>query len=271
MSTFTVFHTYSINDSVTAANLNGNISALVTAGNSIDRTNLAGGTGIDASSMNPSTAAAATFGGAQQYSFLNGLAVTGAVTMNGTNSFVGATTAGAEIYFTGTTVTAGAVAIGGDNGATKGMLLNVPTGSTNGFQFQVNGVTKVQVANTGALTTQAAASIGGVLQASPTINATTTLGPVPPGYTGAGAALAGTWHYVTGTTGSVGASGSTTITLTNNAVFASLTSYSVAASYTDALGINTPYTVTNVSGTQFTIKNNDATNAHTFAWVASGT
>jgi hypothetical protein len=271
MSTFTVFHTYSVNDSVTAANLNGNISALVTAGNSIDRTNLAGGAGIDASSMNPSTAAAATFGGAQQYSFLNGLAVTGAVTMNGTNSFVGATTAGAEIDFTGTTVTAGAVAIGGDNGATKGMLLNVPAGSTNGFQFQVNGVTKAQIANTGALTTQAAASIGGVLQASPTINATTTLGPVAPAYTSAGAAVGGTWHHAQGLTGSVGASSTTTITLTNNAVFTSSTTYSVSASYTDALAVNSIYSVQNVSGTQFTIRNNDTTNAHTFFWTAKGT
>src|SRR5271165_6443627 len=261
---------YSIMDTVTAANLNGNISSLVTAGNSIDRTNLAGGMGIDASSMNPSTAAAATFGGVQAYTFSNGLVSSGPTTINGAASFTGTVTAGGEIDFTGTSVTGSAVAIGGDSGATKGMLLNVPTASTNGFQFNVNGVTKMQITAGGVLTTQGAASIGGALQASPTINSTTTLGYVPPGYTSSGAAVASTWHYVTGATGSIGASGSATITLTNNAVFTSATSYCVGFSYADGNVVNTVASVANSSGTQFVIKNNDVTNAHTFSWVATG-
>jgi hypothetical protein len=235
MSTFTVFHTYTPTDGVTNTNLNGNISALVTAGNSIDRTNLLGGTGIDASSVKPTGPSAATFGGTQPYTFPT------------------------EVDFTGTSITTTAVAIGGDSGATQGMLLNVPTSSTNGIQLQVNGVTKAQL------------EAGGDFMVAPLINATSTLGRVPPGYTAAGVALASTWHYVTGVTGSVGASGSTTITLTNNAVFTSITSYSVTFSYTDAKAINTIGGTQNVSATQFTIKNLDAANAHTFSWVASGT
>src|SRR5271165_4291466 len=252
MSTFTVFHMYSAMDTVTAANLNGNISSLVTAGNSIDRTNLLGGLGIDASSMNPSSGPAATFGGSQQYTFSNGL------------------TLGAELDLTGTTVSAAKVAISGDAGGVQGMLLNVPTASTNGIQFQVNGATKVQVNSGGVLITQGAANIGGQCQAAPTINATTALGPVPPGYGSGGAALAGTFHYCLGVTGSIAASGSVTITLSANAVFASATSYSVGASYADGNVVNTVYSVSNLSGTQFVIKNNDVTNAHTFSWVASG-
>ena len=253
MSTFTVFHMYSAMDTVTAANLNGNISSLVTAGNSIDRTNLLGGLGIDASSMNPSSGPAATFGGSQQYTFSNGL------------------TLGAELDLTGTTVTAAKVAISGDAASPQGMLLNVPTGSTNGIQFQVNGATKVQVTGGGVLVTQGNALIGGLCQAAPTINATSTLGPVPPGYGSGGAALAATFHYCLGVTGSVGAGASTTITLSANAVYVSASTYSVTFSYVDANPINVVGNVQNLSGTQFTITNSDGVHAHTYSWVASGT
>src|SRR5271166_646203 len=184
------FHTYTASDTVTSTNLNGNINQIITQGNAIDNTYVNPLTGFYASQIIPTSGPQGTFGGSQPYTFP------------------------VELDFTGTTVTAGAVAIGGDAGATKGMLLNVPTGSTNGFRFQVNGSTVFQVPNTGIISTVGNANIGGVLQASPTINATTVLGPVAPAYGSGGAAVASTWHYCIGVTGSIAASGTATINLT---------------------------------------------------------
>ena len=78
--TFTVFYSYQPLDTITNLNLNGNILNIVTAGNAIDRLNLQGGSGIDASSMNPTSGPAATFGGTQTYSFPSGLTVNGSLT-----------------------------------------------------------------------------------------------------------------------------------------------------------------------------------------------
>jgi hypothetical protein len=268
MSTFAVFHTYTPLDFITNLNLNGNILNIVNAGNAIDRTNMANGSGIDASSMNPSTAPAATFGGTQLYTFGPGVAITGGLTY-GTLTLAGPSIMQSELDFTGTTVSASQVAIGGDAGGTKGLLLNVPTGSTNGFELQSNGSTVVQVNNTGVLSTTASgqtSNINGSLQAKPTINGTAVASFIGPGYTAAGAALGSTFHEVSGTV-SVAGSGTTTVTLSAAAAFTSNTTYTVEFS---TLTTNTPTTTAhNVSGTQFSFVNTSF--GTTANWTATGT
>ena len=104
------------------------------------------------------------------------------------------------------------MAIGGDAGATAGMIFNVPTGSTNGFQFQVAGSTVFSISNNGTVggagIFTGAGTFGGALQCAPTINATTVQSYVaPPVYTAAtGAAVASTYQFELGVTGSVHAS-----------------------------------------------------------------
>jgi hypothetical protein len=232
MSTFTVFHTYTPLDFITNTNLNGNILNIVTAGNAIDRTNMQLGSGIDASSFNPASGPAATFGGVVPYTFQT------------------------EVDFTGTTVTAGAVAIGGDAGGTKGLLLNVPTGSTNGFQAQVGGVTQARIASNGAFL------------ASPLINSNAVLGPVGPGYTATGTALGATFHEVSGAVTGIGPF---TITLSANAVFTSASTYAVAVNvFAPGLGSPSNIAATNLSGTQFTLPSQGFPSTR-FTWTAIGT
>jgi hypothetical protein len=266
------FHVYSVNDTVTAANLNGNISQIITQGNAIDNT-FVGAAGFFGSQIIPTTAGQATFGGSGaglNYTFPQNLAITGT------------TTAAAEIDMTGTTVTAGQVAIGGDAGGTQGMLLNVPTGSTNGLRAQVNGVTQFQV-TTGTAPTTIPFVRNGVVAASPTINAVTTAGPLAPGYTVAGATLGGTFHVVTGTAVFTAAT-SVTVTLTNNAVFTSGTTYVV---FTDNGTGTWPLWVSGNSGVIFQVDTKTATSfrivaanpglntpisgSGTVPWVAIGT
>jgi hypothetical protein len=228
------FHTYTSSDTVTNTNLNGNINQIITQGNAIDNTYVNNATGFYASQIIPTSTPQGTFGGSVQLTLpLGGIVGT-------TNNAV------VPLTVTGNT--------GGGQTAHLLDVLLQPAG-TNMFSVDNagNGV------------------FGGSLQASPTINATSIASYVPPGYTNTGAVLASTWHYVTGVTGSIGASGTATINLTFNAVFTSATTYSVGFSYADANSIATVATVQNVSGTQFTIKNNDGVSAHTFAWVASGT
>jgi hypothetical protein len=270
MSTFTVFHTYTPLDFITNLNLNGNILNIVTAGNAIDRTNMQSGSGIDASSMNPASAPAATFGGSQLYTFGPGVAITGGLTY-GTLTLAGPSVMQSELDFTGTTVSAGQVAIGGDAGGTKGLLLNVPTGSTNGFELQSNDSTVAQVNNTGVLSTTANGQtnkVNGSLQSTPTINGTAVASFNGPGYTSAGAALANTFHIASGTA-HTGTFFNVTVNISAAAVFSSQTSYAVYFSYANAV----PPAVTavrNVSGSQFTITS-PAGPASDIQWTAVGT
>lgn len=115
----------------------------------------------------------------------------------------------------------------------------------------------------------------GAIEDSPTINSTTVTSVLPVLYTSAAGAAAGnTAHCVVASAGSIAASGSATITLSNNAVFTSGTSYSVSASISDNTGTllqNLDPTVRNQSATSFVIDNNDATNAHTIIYHACGT
>ena len=176
------------------------------------------------------------------------------------------------------------VAIGGDAQAVAGMLLNVPASSTNGFSFQTAGVTVAQITNAGALiangnstingtlTVTGAGSFGADLKAKPTINSVAVSSWVTPLYTDAtGTTAASTAHEEFGVTGSISGGGTATITLTNNAVFASASSYSVQVTQNDGSTTNVGVpVVTYSSGSSFIIKNT-GTGSHTFAWYAVGT
>lgn len=131
------------------------------------------------------------------------------------------------------TVTAGSVGLVNDNGATNGMILNVPTASTNGFQFQVNNSKVAQVTNAGILS-----ALGGV-EAAPTINSASAYSFLPPFYTKSGTAVAGTLHgvYLTASGTTNGSCANNTVcamnssqlqTFTNNAVFTTAPSCSGA-------------------------------------------
>jgi hypothetical protein len=73
-----------------------------------------------------------------------------------------------------------------DGGAVNGLVLNVPTSSTNGISLTVNNVTRGQFSATGDL------------RVAPLINGTNTLGRVAPGYKLSGASYAGSYHHVSG-------------------------------------------------------------------------
>lgn len=255
MSTFSSTHTWITGDVITAALLNGQVASFVAAGNAVNQANV-DATGFYASQIKPTSGAQGTFGGTQVYTFPSNLVLSASATTSATSvalwndngatnglvlnvptgstngfqfmvngvqvaqvetggEFVSAGASfSAEIDFTGTTVSAAEVAIGGDAGGTKGLLINVPTGSTNGIQGQVNGVTKLQL------------GAAGDFQVAPLINAISTLSRVGPVYTVAGAALGATYHEVSGSV-TFAANASQTVTLTNNAVFTSGTSYLV--------------------------------------------
>jgi len=126
------------------------------------------------------------------------------------------------------TVPAAAVAIQNDNGATAGMIFNVPTGSVSAFQFAINGTTRVLLSPNAAV---------GTVEPCPTINASAVCAPAAPGYTAAGVNLGSTYHVVvqssvvtlngTCLNSTICALTSETNTsFTNSAVFASSTSYS---------------------------------------------
>ena len=153
---------------------NANFPEIQTAVNSIDHTNM-GPAGIYASNLLPTTAAQATFGATATgvgYKFLANDATAVPLTVSGVSGQsadifdVTLTSGGTKAAY----VTAaghlafGAIAssetslpwITGDSGATIGLILNVPTGSTNGFRFLVNGSNIAQITAAGALTTNGA-------------------------------------------------------------------------------------------------------------------
>src|SRR5271166_218964 len=159
------FHTYSSNDFFTPQNINGNINQLIAEGNAIDHSYV-GPAGFFASQFIPVSVGTGTFNGSQPYTFP------------------------VEVDFTGSGVTGVNPAISGDGASPAGMIINVPTGSTNGAQMQVNGVTLVSAgSSTASLSTTVAANVNGILEAEPTINSAAALGPVGPGYTNTGVAL----------------------------------------------------------------------------------
>lgn len=247
MSTFTNNHTWVTGETMTAAILNGITNTLVTAGNAIDRTNLTGGAGIDASQLTPSSASAGKFGGSVAYTFPLAL-----ITTVGSNSVVPLTVQGNSgggqtadlldvlLQPAGTnffainnngailpngngTIPAASVAIGADAGGTKGIIVNVPTGSSNGIQGQVNGTTLLKMSATGDL------------QIAPLINSLNVLSRVAPCYSKSGVAVASTFHMVFDSVAFV-ATNSVTVTLSNNAVFTSGTSYYVTFCDSNAAG-----------------------------------
>ena len=304
MSSLSIPNSFAPGQLVQSALVDANFTAIANwANGNVDNTNI-GAAGIYASQIIPTSTAQATFGGNTGYIFTGGGSIvpltinapsgqsvdifdiklnnvlgfsvnsTGVAVFNSSPIFNAGLTLASELDFTGTTVTATAVAIGGDAGATAGMIFNVPTGSTNGFQFQVAGSTVFSISNNGTVggagIFTGAGTFGGALQCEPTINATTVQSYVAPGYTAAGAAVASTYHVELGVTASVNASSSVTVTLTNNAVFTSASSYSVGISYADSNAVNSVGYVVNSSGTQFVIHNPDNVSAHTFSWVAEG-
>jgi hypothetical protein len=189
VSLLTIPNTFVTGTVIAAAPFNGNFSAVATAVNNIDNTNI-GAAGLFASNLLPATLAQATFGGAQVYTFPAGIAVGGPLTAATTGAFSGALSIGGA--FTGatsgafsSTLSALSLAINGAYGITSAGLI---VGSSNG----------------------------------------STTAYVPPVYTPAGASLAATTHIVTGSSLS-GGGGSVTVTLSGAAAFSSSTSYYVIA------------------------------------------
>jgi Chaperone of endosialidase len=153
---------------INAAPFNTNFSAVATAVNSIDNSNI-GAAGIFASQLLPTTSAQATFGGTLGYNFLAPSASTTPLTISGVTSQsadifdVTATSGGTKIWFldkngamvlgpTASFNSASSVGILNDASATNGMVFNVPSGSTNGYRWFTNGSTSnMQLSATGAL------------------------------------------------------------------------------------------------------------------------
>ena len=122
-----------------------------------------------------------------------------------------------------TTFSSALVGIQNDGGVTNGMVFNVPSGSTNGYQFQVNGITKVQATTVNLL--------AGTTNGTP--------GAVPPVYAQSGSPVTtGTMHAALGTfssTLSVNCLANTTCTVTGGTTVtfsgAGVGAWTSAASY----------------------------------------
>ena len=306
MSVLSIPNSFAPGQLVQSALVDANFTAIATwANGNIDNTNI-GAAGIYASQIIPTSTPQATFGGNTGYIFggfgtgvipltinapsgqtvdifdvsLNNVKAfsvnsTGVAVFASSPIFGGGLTLSTELDFTGTTVTSTAVAIGGDAGGTAGMIFNVPSGSTNGFQFQVAGSTVFSISNNGTVggagIFTGAGTFGGALKCAPTINSVTVSSWVTPLYTDAtGTTAAATAHEEFGTV-TVAGSSSTTVTLSNNAVFASSGSYIVNVTQNDGSTSNVGVpVVTYTSGSSFTI-NNTGSGSHTFAWYAVGT
>ena len=233
MSSLTIPNSFAPMTTMVSANMNANYAAVVTWLTLIDHTNI-GPAGIVASNLRPTNATNATFGGS--YGYLFGPMATSIapvtisapsgqtsdimqVNLNAVKQF-SVNSAGQSVFAvsptgvnpsplpgaiatTATSLTSTKVAFSGDGGAILGMLLNVPTGSTNGFQFQVGGSNVATISNAGVFTAGAgvwagSGAFGGALKAKPTINGHAVASYVAPAYTAAGAAVANTYHKVQG-------------------------------------------------------------------------
>jgi hypothetical protein len=183
MSSLVIPNTFVTGTTIQAAPFNGNFSAIQTWSSNIDNTNI-GVLGIYPSQLIPTTAAQALVAGTFGIAAAN---ATGQVNLG----VMGAS--GASIY-----LAAGGTAF-------------TPASSTQPFKFTnaVNTVNNFEILDA-----------GGVLA---TTGGSTTASYLPPCYTAAGAAVAGTLHIVQGTF--VGTGGSANLTLSGAAAFTSATSY----------------------------------------------
>ena len=236
MSVLVIPNTFVTGTVIQAAPFNSNFSAVATAVNSIDNTNI-GAAGIFASQLIPTTTAQATFGGVLSYVFPNAIQVTGSI-----RSALSVSTG--ELYL---------------GGATEGILIDYGVTTAH---------TTTLLGSGGSATSNF--SIGGVftagrsIQASPTIDGTNTLAPVPPVYLANGSASGTTMHIVSDTV--VAAGGTTTITLSGAAVFGAVNTYSGYA-----LNITTGATIvpiSTISGTQFSFA---STNTQRYQFFCIGT
>lgn len=233
MTVFSGFYTWNTGDTITAARLNTINTVVSTNGNAIDNTNI-GSAGIFLSQLKGTSGANNTFG----------ISTTGA-------------TLPVPLIFGATAITDNtSVEIRNDNAGTNGLFLNVPTGSTNGVRFGVNGAAVAQITADGA----------GIF----TYHGAAASSYVPPCYTAAGAALANTLHGVFGTA-TFPAAQSVTVTLSNSAVFTSGSTY-VTYVCSGAGALQKAFCVLNQTATQFQIFTADSsTNSSTVNWFAFGT
>jgi hypothetical protein len=226
MSILSIPNVFVTGTTIQAAPFNANFSAVQTAVNSIDNTNI-GVAGLFASQILPTTSGQATFGGTTAYTFPYGVGGTGVFTAQSTSTVpmtVNGITSQAvdlfDVYLTAggskdfwissngnvhvasgitlnvplTAPATGVVALSNDNATTNGMLFNVPTGSTNGFSFDVNGSSVASISAAG-------------LGTFATLKAT---GAISAGSATAGTATAGDlWASRTASTGALNFGGST--------------------------------------------------------------
>jgi hypothetical protein len=194
-TTLSIPNSFSPNTTIQSALMNSNFSTIATwANGNVDSTNV-GTAGINPVKVLCTSTATCTFGSAQAYIFPQ------------------------NVVFNANAATSPTlVAIWNDNGGTNGMVLNVPTASTNGIQLTVNAVVFGEL------------SAAGDFQVAPLINGVHTLARITPVYSISGADIGASMHEVIGqlaTTLNGNCPADTvctltanTITFTNAAVFA---------------------------------------------------
>jgi hypothetical protein len=234
------------NTTAYSAQVDANFTAVATAVNSIDRTNI-GVAGIDASSIIPGSSSAARVGGTQTYTFPTSLAVGSNITLTGSSGAVSATTFNATGNINASSLTttgsvtsgAGLVAGGPISGATTGSFSGgVSAGSFN--------------------------SAGNVNAVSYSVN---SAGYLPPLLTASGAFAGGLANppiMVSGR-GTSNGSGVLTVTLAGMAQFSSGTTYQVFA--------QTGWLVAGVTAqtsTGFTLTASNGLGPSTIYWFAVG-
>jgi hypothetical protein len=152
------------------------------------------------------------------------------------------------------------VNIHNDNGATNGMVFNVPTGSTNGYQWQVNGSNVATMTPAGEFSpTSLTGSIGGspaLTGAGHFSTAFSKNSSLAPLYDGTGTLVTSATLHTTVLTCSIAQiSGGCLINFSGASVFSSTTSYACAVS-----GTPDPGTIN---------EENSTTGQVIFGWVAN--
>jgi hypothetical protein len=271
VSLITIPYTFVAGTEALSAQVNANFSEIATVVNGeLDNTNINSSVGIYASQIIPTSTAQATFGGAYGYVIAPGvttqvpLTITGAPSQTA-NLFNVSTTTGpaVEVYSSGTfavyralllqppasAVGTNVVDLFNDGAATNGLILNVPTGSTNGFQFQTAGSTVASIAASGAVAT-------GALTVTGQIKATTS---IVAGSATAGTATAGdVWASRSTTTGALQLGGSSSnaqidygVTTPNTITFSAPVAFSQQTAPITALNPSLGYSAiltVNISG-----------------------